>query len=254
MKLKLFLDTMEKIAPASLAYSFDNVGLLIGPDHEDVKNVLVALDLSDATAREAVSIGADLVLTHHPIMFNPVKHILPDDPEMSAAYILMRNGIGHFAAHTNLDKAQGGVNDVLADLIGLKDITADEREGLIRFGELQEQIPLTTFSQSCRDKLGVNVRYTGVPEALCKKIAVCGGAGNGLFDFVKEAHADTFLTGEIKHSEAILYKNAGISVITAGHYETERCVLLPLINRLQMMTDDVKYNLTQSESSYFCCI
>ena len=120
MKLNDFINVMDGIAPRELAMDWDNPGLLIGTEKQDIKKVLVALDCSMATAKEAVEWGADLMLTHHPVFFRAVKRILPDDPETAAPYILLRNGIGLFAAHTNLDAADGGVNDCLAGVFSLE--------------------------------------------------------------------------------------------------------------------------------------
>ena len=122
MKLNEFVALMERIAPPQLAIAEDNIGLLIGPDHDEVRRVLVALDLTVRVASEAAAIGADLVLTHHPQFFQGVKRMLPDHPDSAAAYALIRHGIGHYAAHTNYDAAPGGVNDVLAELFGLTGI------------------------------------------------------------------------------------------------------------------------------------
>lgn len=113
MKIENFLSVCEAMAPRAMALDFDNPGLLVGPDHDEIHKVLVALDCTEAVAREAVNWGADLVLTHHPMFFSGIKRFTPCDPGTSAAYILARNGIGLFAAHTNLDAAQGGVNDAL---------------------------------------------------------------------------------------------------------------------------------------------
>ena len=107
MKLAEFLLAMEHIAPKELAMDFDNVGLLIGTKRTEIKRVLLALDCTTATAQEAIDWGADLLLTHHPLFLSGIKRILPDDPATAGAYLLLRNGIAHFAAHTNLDAAPG---------------------------------------------------------------------------------------------------------------------------------------------------
>ena len=111
MQLCDFLAQMEAVAPQALAMDFDNPGLLIGPEKQEIRKVLVAMDCSMATAQEAVDWGADLLLTHHPVFFGGVKAIRPDLPATAAPWLLLRHGIGLFAAHTNLDTAQGGVND-----------------------------------------------------------------------------------------------------------------------------------------------
>ena len=121
MKLEKWIKIMEEIAPCNLAQDYDNVGLLIGTEKE-IGKVLVALDLSVPVAEEAIAEKVDLVLTHHPVFFHPVKRMLPDDPDTAAAYKLIRNGIGMYAAHTNLDACEGGVNDAIAESLGLEEI------------------------------------------------------------------------------------------------------------------------------------
>ena len=251
MKLKSFLNSMDSIAPASLALPYDNVGLLIGPDHDEIRKVLVALDLSMDTASEAVRIGADLVLTHHPVMFQAVRRILSDDPETSAVYMLIRHGIGHFAAHTNLDAANGGVNDCLCRIADLRDVSVTGPENITRVGVLPERKTLGELARSLSGKLGGNLCMIGDPEKIVRKGAVCSGSGNGQYPTVSACEADFFLTGEIKHSEAILYLNSGIGVLAGGHYETEIVVLPYLISRLQEECIDVEFLLTRSESAPF---
>jgi dinuclear metal center YbgI/SA1388 family protein len=122
MKIDEFIAVMEGFAPSSLAMEYDNVGLLIGTKRQEIQNVLVALDCTEKVAEEAAATGVDLVLTHHPVFFKGIKRILLDDPETAAAYTLIQNGIALYAAQTNLDAASGGVNDVLAEKLGLTNI------------------------------------------------------------------------------------------------------------------------------------
>ena len=251
MKLADFISRMEHIAPKEAALSFDNVGLLIGPDHDAIKTVLVALDLTLETAREAIEIGADLVLTHHPRMFQPIQRILPEDPETAAIYQLIRHGIGHYAAHTNLDAARGGVNDVLCQMLHLQQVEIAPDEGILRVGILPEPMTLVELFRHCAALFGPNTRYTGNPEQRVSRLAVCGGAGNGELPAALSMGADAFLTGEVKHSEALNALDLGMGLITAGHYETEVPVLKSLITRLQDPENDVQYNLTHSEKSPF---
>lgn len=252
MKLNDFLSKMEAIAPRELALSFDNVGLLIGPDHDEIKTVLVALDLTLKTAKEAIEVGADLVLTHHPRMFSPIQRILPDDPETAAIYLLIRHGIGHYAAHTNLDVARGGVNDVLCEMLALTNVKTEPTEGVLRVGDLPTPLSLKDFSDRCFRLFGENTRYTGDPDKRISRVAVCGGAGNGELGAAKSMGADAFLTGEVKHSEALNALDMDLGLITAGHYETEVPVLKSLISRLQAGENDVQYKLTHLETSPFC--
>ena len=213
MQLCDFLAQMEVIAPQALAMDFDNPGLLIGPEKQEIRKVLVALDCSMATAQEAVDWGADLLLTHHPVFFGGVKAIRPDLPATAAPWLLLRHGIGLFAAHTNLDTAQGGVNDCLAKTLGLGEVSPLPPEDMGRVGSIQP-CSLHSFAGLVQKRLEATLR-------------VCG---------------------EIKHHQALEAQVLGIAVVEAGHYETERVVLEPLMNRLQEAGNDVQYKLTRLET------
>jgi len=230
MKLVDFIAMMERVAPPELAMDFDNVGLLIGTDRPEIKRVLVALDCTPTTAQEAVDWGADLLLTHHPLFLFGVKRILPDDPATAGAYILLRHGIAHYAAHTNLDAAPGGVNDCLAEHLGILNPVPLPPENVGRIGIRGPDCPgtLGAFSAFVAERLGTAVRVCGDPAA---------------------AGADAYITGEMKHHQALDARFLGLNVIEAGHYETERVVLLPLIYHLQALSNDVQYRLTLSEAA-----
>ncbi len=248
MKLQDFLQMMETVAPLSLAMDFDNPGLLIGTNKPEIKKVLVALDCSMSTAQEAVDTGCDLLLTHHPLFLNGVKRILPDDPETAAAYLLLRNGIALFTAHTNLDAAQGGVNDCLAAALGLHTVVPLLPDNMGRIGFVRETT-LKGFARFVEEKLIARVRVAGNFAAPVRRVAVLGGAGASEISAAKAAGADTFVTGEMKHHFAIAAQFLGLNVIEAGHYETENVVLLPWIEHLQRLSDDVQYSLTRLESA-----
>ncbi len=250
MKLDKFVETMNSLAPQSLALDYDNVGLLVGPDRDEITSVLVSLDCTPVTAREAVDAGADLLLTHHPIFFHGIKRFLPDDPETAAAYILARNGVGHFAAHTNLDAALNGVNDALAAALGLSSTEVFGPEGICRIGESALTATLDGFARFVAQKLDAAVRVTGSGSTPVRRVAVCGGACT-IEDIrlAKTQGADVFVTGEIRHHEALAAQAIGMSVVEAGHYETERTVLPLLIKRLQELCPGVQYTLTHRETS-----
>ncbi len=246
MTLQEFCRIMESIAPSTLAMSFDNVGLLIAPDHDRIQKVLVALDLTVPVAEEAVKGDYDLVLTHHPIFWDPVKSISPNCPETAAAYRLIRHGIGHFAAHTNLDACPDGVNDVLAELLSLKDIRPLPPENLGRIGTLSEAIPLYAFHAFCEERLGSKGKFVGDPNRPVRTAAVIGGSGGSDIIDVFRAGCDVFVTGEMKHSQALTAEQIGLNCCVLGHYETEFPVLKSLISRLQIENNDVQYNLTRT--------
>lgn len=249
MNVQQFCDLMESIAPKSLALEYDNVGLLIAPDHDRIETVLVALDLTVDVAREAVDGGYDLVLTHHPIFWDPVKSFSATDFDTAAAYTLIRHGVGHFAAHTNLDACEGGVNDVLASILGLTDVRPLPPENLGRIGILPKSVHFSEFAAMCDRQLQTKGRFVGDPAKTVSRIAVIGGSGGGDVDEVYRAGCDGFVTGEMKHHQALRASYLGLSCCVLGHYETEFPVLNPLITRLQNASNDVQYVLIHAGSA-----
>lgn len=254
MKLSDFLDCMEEIAPKALAWERDNPGLLIGTERKEIKRVLVALDATPVTVGEAVDFNADLLLTHHPLFWNPVRRFLPDDPDTAAAYQLIRHGIGLFAAHTNLDAAQGGVNDQLARVLRVTDTQPLPLDGIGRVGRVEGFPCLGDFASFVQEALSTTVRYVGDAKAPVSRAALLGGAGGSDLPAAVAAGADTFVTGELSHDRALWAQQAGVNVIVAGHYETERVVLTPLAQRLQALTNDVQYKVTCLEGACLKCL
>lgn len=249
MKLNDFLEIMEQVAPLSLAWERDNPGLILGSDRGEINKVLLALDCTLDTVREAIDWGADLMLTHHPLFWEPVRRILPEDPDTAAAYLMLRHGIALYAAHTNLDAAQDGVNDQLAILLDLKDVSPLPPEMLGRIGNVSEPMSLSEFAALSEKALQTEVRCCGNSDSPVKKVAVISGSGGGELQDVLLSGADTFFTGELKHDQALWAQQAGIKVIAAGHYESERIILEPLAKHLQGLTDDVQYRVTRFETS-----
>ena len=243
MKLDAFLNAMEKIAPRALALEFDNPGLIVGTEKEDISRVLVALDCTVPVVREAARLNCDLVLTHHPLLFHAVKRIDPFDPITAPVYELIRNGIGMFAAHTNLDSAEGGVNSTLCRLLDIKDEQPVPPENLCRVGELEQETPFSVFASRVESVLHTKVRAAG-PEKPVKRIMVCGGSGGSEYPLAVNVGADVLVTGECRHNEAIEAVFSGINVIVGGHFETESIVLEPLVESLKTLTEGVRYILS----------
>lgn len=250
MKIHEFTALMERIAPRELALEFDNPGLLIEPDHAEITRVLVALDCTKAVAEEAASLGADLVLTHHPLFFHPVQKLAYSDPATAAACVLLRHGIGLYAAHTNLDAAHGGVNDTLCALLGIREAIPFD-EGVGRIGSLKEPESLGAFSKRAGILLNTHVRIAGDPEKMVTCIAIMGGSGGSAVARAAAQGADVLLTGELKHADALDAQMLGLSLVVAGHYETEAVVLEPLMKRLQNDCFEVQYHLSRADGSPF---
>lgn len=249
VRIQDFASEMERIAPPELAMDFDNVGLLISPARNEIRRVLVALDCTVAVAEEAARLGVDLVLTHHPVMLFGVKRILRDHPDTAAVYRLIQNGIGLYAAHTNLDAAAGGVNDAIAERLGLTDVRPLPPENLGRIGALSTSMTLQAFAHMAEQALDCTALATGEADAQVQTVALVGGSGGSDIMAAAQAGADVFVTGECKHHEALAAREMGLCVLTCGHYETERVVLDKLISRLQTLKNDVQYTVTLAETA-----
>lgn len=249
MELAKFCACMDQIAPRPLALDFDNVGLLVEPDHAEIKKVLIALDCTTVTVREAIDLGVDLLVTHHPQFFHGVKSIGFSSPVTGAAALLLRHGIGHYAAHTNLDAAEGGVNDTLAGFLGLQNAEPIPPENIGRVGVLPSPIKLSALVERCNALLNSRAAYTGDPDRLVSRIAVLGGAGGGDIEYARDAGAEAYITGEAKHNQILEAREMDLPLILCGHYETERVVLKSLQDRLQILAPDVQYYITLREKA-----
>jgi len=245
MRLNEFIAIMEEIAPPGLAQEGDNVGLLVGREDNEIRRVLVALDCTPEVAQEAVEGGFDLVLAHHPLFYHPQRSMLPDAPDTRAACILLRSGVALYAAHTNLDAAAGGVNDVLAGLLGLTDVSPLPPVGLGRIGTLPIPMPLRDFALLAERKLEAAALVAGDVGMQIARVAIVGGAGGDSVADAAAAGAQALLTGEARHHEGLLARQLGVALIAAGHYETENPVCRALIESLQRRETGIEYTLAQ---------
>ncbi|MBO7217623.1 MAG: Nif3-like dinuclear metal center hexameric protein [Clostridia bacterium] len=211
-------DFLDEKYDFSSALPFDNVGLLVGDGRETVRGILVCLDLTDEAISEAVKIGANLIVTHHPVIFDPLKSVT----EQTLVYRLIRNGISVISAHTNLDQADGGVNDALAEAISLSNIEkVTDSEGFsFRVGELLEPHTSEELAKMVGEKLSVPVKYVGA-SAFIKRVAVCGGSGGSMLSDVLSLGVDAFVTSDVKHNIFLEAYASGLTLIDAGHFNTE---------------------------------
>ena len=209
---------LDSIAPFETAEGFDNVGLLIGEKSAPVTKAIFTLDLSEKTVDEAIAFGAELIITHHPIIFSPLRRIHYDTPFGRMLVKLTGAGISVIAAHTNWDAAQGGVNDVLAGLFGLSSV--ENFGGVGRMGTCTDCSP-DEFARRVKKALGITAVQLESSGVLVNKVAVVGGSGGDFVGAAAAAGCQMLVTGECKHHEALLARRLGISVISAGHYETE---------------------------------
>ena len=255
MKKEDFINIMQEIAPAHLADDFDNPGLLIDCESDEIRKVLLALDCTMSVAEEAVRGGYDLVLVHHPLIFNPMKNILRSDPVGCVVYKLIRNGIGLFAAHTNLDKAKGGVNDTLCRLFKLENCVTVEPDGYGRVGDLPHEMTLSELIKYTDEVLNTKTKCatanfeTYTDSIIIRRVGVLGGSGGDDTAFIKSYGADAYITGEVKHNQAIEAQHMGINLLMAGHYETENPVMTEIIGYLQKQSFGVEYKLSECAQS-----
>jgi dinuclear metal center YbgI/SA1388 family protein len=230
-----FYNFIDSIAPFSTQESWDNSGFLVGDGEKEVTNVLVALDATEDVLNEAAEKHAGLIITHHPVIFGALKEFHPKN----IAFLAAEKGIAIISAHTCLDIADGGVNDCLADALGLKDvIKIDDGEGLMRMGELENELSCEEFIEYVAEKLSVGgIKYTPTDKKI-RKVAVCGGSGGDLYPYAINAGADAFVTANLKHNQWIEIRRDGFCVLDAGHFCTENTVVDPLVEKLSVNFDD----------------
>ncbi len=219
MQIKAIYDLLDEIAPFDTAADFDNCGLSVGSFEKDVSKILVALDVTSEVVEEAKTMGAELVITHHPLIFTPVSSVTED----TLLYKAIVSGISFISSHTCLDKAVGGVNHCLADKVGIKSLVDCPEDEFLKMGDIE---PMTAdeFAEKIKSVLGGKVTYTDSGKII-KKVALCSGSGGDLVRASSLAGADALLTGEAKHHEILDSREAGIALFVAGHYETEAVVL-----------------------------
>lgn len=220
MTNQTILDLLDQKAPFSLAEEWDNVGLLIGSPDNEVTRVLVALDATVGAIEAAKAVGADLIVTHHPVIFSPLKAL----DSGGIPYALAAAGIDVISAHTNADKAVDGVNDILAARLGLTSLHTTE-DGFCRIGTLSEPTDATAFAKTVATALDTAVRVNG--GGLIRTVALCGGSGG---DYITPlaGEIDAFVSGEVRHHQWLEANALGVTVIEAGHYATE----VPIVDTL----------------------
>ena len=246
-------DFINTVAPPYMKESWDSVGLNCGRMDKEVRTILVALDPFEGVCKEAVDVGADLLVTHHALIWNP-GFITDETQQGKNTLYLIEHGIPCINAHTNLDLAPGGVNDTLASVLGLrnvqvvKPIGADvngQEYGLLRCGFVDEQ-SLESFLQHVKDVLGCEgLRYADGGKKV-EKVCVGGGAcGSELMDAYK-AGCDTFVTSDVKYNQFWDARDLGMTIIDAGHYYTENPVVAVLAEKIQKAFPEVKVILSQT--------
>jgi dinuclear metal center YbgI/SA1388 family protein len=259
MTVKDLLKTLDEIASFGLAEQWDNVGLMLGDPNQPIRSVLVALDPTEEVLSEAQEIGADCIITHHPLILHPLKAIYTDQPMGKFLRRALENEISVIGCHTNLDQAAGGVNDVLANSLGMvesrplvpvgNEPDAASAIGFGRVGRLADPLSPEAFIGYLCDFLKLPVLPVAgqLPEEI-STVAVCGGSGSDLAEAAYASGAQVYVTGEVKHSTARWVEAAGFCIIDAGHFATENPVVESLVEILQgiFTENDISIPVTQS--------
>ena len=219
-------------APVSLKLGFDNVGLLVGRSDRPVQTVLTALDITDEVIEEAIREGAELIVSHHPLFFE-LKSVTDGTWTGSRALTLAENKIAAICMHTNLDAAEGGVNDALLQALGLSYAGEFDPETHIgRIGELPEATTVQAFLERTKAALNGNgLRYYDAGKPV-RRVAVCGGSGGGELALAYAAGCDTYVTADIKYDPFLEAKHLGLNLIDADHFCTENVVIPVLLGWL----------------------
>lgn len=233
-------ETLCSWAPLELQMEFDNSGFLAGRKDKPVRRALLALDITEEVIREAIELGAELIISHHPLIFFPLKSVTGDGPGWKTL-LLAENGLAAICMHTNLDIARDGVNDVLICLLGAEPEGPLDAEGCGRVGTLPQAMPLQDFLQLCKDRLQAKgLRYVDGGRPV-RRLAVLGGAGG---DDVRDALAkgcDTFVTADVKYHSFLDALEEGLNLIDADHFCTENPVIPALAARLRQAFPQVEF-------------
>lgn len=239
--IKDIVNYTDIIAPLSTQAQWDNSGLLVGDSDNEVTKALLCLDITKSVVNEAKSLGCELIISHHPVIFSPLKSIDSDN----VLYHLVKNDIAALCLHTNLDIAKDiGVNECLAKVLNLNDTTLYPDDFLC-IGTLENSMTDSQFAKYVKQCLNCNgVRFTNGKDI--KTVAVCSGAGSNAVELKNKYNFDALVTGELKHHHFLYASEHSLCAVEAGHFNTEDVVVNPLLSDLSSQFKDVVFTKSQS--------
>lgn len=230
---------LNGVAPPQLSEDWDNVGLLIGDSGQSVSSIMTCLTLTPDVAEEAIKESATLVVSHHPVLFRSVKRLTDGTTEGNMLLQLIRNGTAVFSPHTSYDSAPQGINQQLAELLGLTDIEPlrqcddEPAQGSGRWGKLPTTSSLQALVASVKERLGIDdIQFVGDPQLSVNKIAIACGAAAEFLSEARENDCQVLLTGEARFHDCLAARSYGMGMILPGHYMTERPAMESLAVRL----------------------
>ncbi len=237
MKIKDITDIIERFAPLEWQESYDNAGLVVGRPDDEVHAALLAVDVTEEVLDEAEATGCDLILTHHPIIFHPLKRLNSASVVERCIERAIRSGIALYACHTNLDSAPGGMSWRLAEMLGIGELrtlesTVTEQVGFGVVGRLSEEKEITAFLRRLQQILRVQVvRHSDIARSRIRTVALCTGAGASLIGEARRAGADLYITADMKYKD-FTTPDGALTVADIGHFESEYCAIQILFDIL----------------------
>ena len=237
MKVRAITSVIETFAPLSLQESYDNAGLIVGRPDDEVSSALLAVDVTEEVIAEAVELGCDMIITHHPIVFHPMKRF------NSASYVercieqAIRHGIVLYAAHTNLDSTPQGMSWRVAQMLGLQNVevlqpTSADGAGFGVVGDLEQSVSSGSFMRRVMDLFDVKaLRHSDMVKPCVHRVAICTGSGGSLIDLARGSGADIYLTSDLKYNDFMRHENS-IILADMGHFESEYCAIQILFDIL----------------------
>ncbi|MDD6043496.1 MAG: Nif3-like dinuclear metal center hexameric protein [Eubacteriaceae bacterium] len=250
MKKRDLVKVIQSFCPDYLAEEWDNCGFQIDNDREDVDRILVALEITDDVISEALENKADMIITHHPMLFLPIRNI--DVKTIPGSYIskLIKGGISVYSCHTSFDKAENGNNDYIGRILDLENVRPfDKDNGFCRKGETPFETTFAEFVYQVADAFQIDekhFRYVGDKKRIINSIGWCSGSGAEFIDDAVREGCDLYITGDLKYHDAVAAKEKGICVLDAGHYGTEKIFVENMAELLQCRLRDEKVEIIQS--------
>ena len=237
MECKKVIEILEKQSPKSYACDWDNVGLLVGREDKEIQKIYIALDATDEAIEEAIANGADMLLTHHPMIFKEVKRVTQEDFIGRRIIRLIQNDMVYYAMHTNFDVM--GMADLAADYLGISDtrvleitsVSETGEEGIGRYGSLKKEMTVRECCEEVKQAFSLeNVKVFGDLERKVKTAAISPGSGRSVISNALQAGVDVLITGDIDHHEGIDAVAQNMTVIDAGHYGVEH-IFIPYMEQ-----------------------
>ena len=251
-KVRDVTDVIERFAPLSIQEGWDNSGLCIGSGEAPVTSVLLGLDCTPELVDEAVECGADMIVTHHPLIFSGLKKITPDDPVGEAVIKAVRAGISVYAAHTSADKVIAGVSGAMAARLGLRNVQILDEDGddtgLGVVGDLPEPVTSAQAVQLVKEKFNLKAMRSSRPvEGLISRVAMCGGSGGSLIGAAQRSGAQLYISGDISYHN--FFTREGFMIMDIGHYESEIEIVDVLFSLIKKNFPTFAVRITQNMQS-----